>query len=100
MSRTDAAPSPVRAALDEADRRERGARLAVYAAAAVEALCLGLALLLMDFGNRTHLLMLVLAILTYATLALGLLALGARAGAANARLLHAIQLLDERRPIS
>ncbi|HEX8696091.1 MAG TPA: hypothetical protein VF746_26985 [Longimicrobium sp.] len=86
----------VRTALAEADRRDRSARLAVYAAALVEAVCLAAALLLMDFSERTHLLMLVLAILTYTTLALGLLALGARASAANARLLHAIQLLDER----
>lgn len=97
MNRPSSAPSPVRAALEVADRRDRLARAALLGAALAEALLLALALLLMDFGSRTHLLMLVLTVLVCTTLALGLAAVAARAGAADARLLHALQLLDERR---
>lgn len=50
--------------------------------------------MVMDFGDRTHLLVFIITMLAYTTLALGLAALGARNAAANARLLHAIQLLD------
>lgn len=88
--------SALRAALDAADRRDRMARLALFGAALVEALLLAIALLVMDFDDRTHLLVFVLSILSYTTLALGLVVVGARSAAANARLLHAIQLLDER----
>lgn len=90
-------PTAVQAALAAADRRDRMGRLAIYAAALVEAVLLGLALVVMDFDNDTHLLIFILAILVYTTLGLGLAAVGARAAAADARLLHAIQLLDERR---
>lgn len=90
-------PTAVQAALADADRRDRMSRLAIYAAALLEAVLLGLALMVMDFANDTHLLILIVGILVYTTLALGLMAVGARAAAADARLLHAIQLLDERR---
>jgi len=89
--------SLVRAALEEADRRERTSRRVLYAAAAVEVVLLAAALLVMDFGDATHVLVLILAVLTYSTLALGMVAIASRASAENARLLHAIQLLDERR---
>lgn len=97
MTRSDPAVSPVRAALEEADRRERTSRRVLYVAALLEAGLLGTALLVMDFGDRTHVLMLVLAVLVYGTLALGMVAIASRASAENTRLLHAIQLLDERR---
>ena len=90
-------PTAVQAALADADRRDRMSRLAIYAAALLEAVLLGLALMVMDFDDDTHLLILIVGILVYTTLALGLMAVGARAAAADARLLHAIQLLDERR---
>lgn len=97
MTEPDRTESPVRAALEEADRRERTSRRVLYAAAVIEAALLGTALLVMDFGDPTHVLVLVLAVLTYSTLALGMVAIASRASAENARLLHAIQLLDERR---
>jgi hypothetical protein len=90
-------PTAVHAALDAADRRDRMSRLAICAAALVEAVLLGLALMVMDFDNDTHLLIFITGILVYTTLGLGLAAIAARASAADARLLHAIQLLDERR---
>jgi hypothetical protein len=97
MTAIDRPTTAVHAALAEADRRERWGRIALFAAALVEALLLGAALLVMDFADDTHLLVFIMAMLAYTTLALGLAALGARNSAANARLLHAIQLLDERR---
>jgi hypothetical protein len=97
MIHPDRSGSPVLAALDEADRRERTSRLVLYAAAVLEAVLLAAALLVMDFDDPTHVLMLILAVLTYSTLALGMVAIATRASAENARLLHAIQLLDERR---
>jgi hypothetical protein len=92
-------PSPaVHAALAEADRRERWGRIALYGAALLEALMLGAALAVMDFANRTHLLIFLMAMLSYTTIALALVAVGARSAATDARLLHALQLLaDERR---
>jgi hypothetical protein len=97
MIHSDHDRSPVLAALEEADRRERTSRRVLYAAAAMEVVLLAAALLVMDFGNPTHVLVLILAVLTYSTLALGMVAMATRASAENARLLHAIQLLDERR---
>lgn len=91
-------PTTVHAALAAADRRDRLSRMAIYAAALIELLLLAAALMVMDFDNDTHLLILIIGILVYSTLGLGLAALGSRAAAADARLLHAIQLLDERRP--
>lgn len=97
MIPTDRPNSAVHAALAEADRRERWGRIALYGAALLEALLLGAALMVMDFDDRTHLLIFLMAMLAYTTLALGLAAVGARSSAADARLLHAIQMLDERR---
>jgi hypothetical protein len=91
-------PTAAHAALAAADRRDRLSRMAIYAAALLELVLLAAALMVMDFDNDTHLLILIIGILVYSTLGLGLAALGSRAAAADARLLHAIQLLDERRP--
>lgn len=93
----DRPTSAVHTVLAEAERRERWGRIALYGAALVEALLLGAALTVMDFSDDTHLLVFIMSMLAYTTLALGLAALGARASASNARLLHAIQMLDERR---
>jgi hypothetical protein len=94
--RTDTSSSLLRTALDEADRHEREARFALIGMAVVEAGLLALALYLMDFDDRTHLLMFVLSMLTYLTLALAMLGFAARSSGSNARVLHAIQMLDER----
>lgn len=98
MTSADRPTSAVHAALAQAERRDRWGRVALYGAALVEALLLGAALMVMDFDDRTHLLVFIMAMLAYTTLALGLAALGAWNAAANARLLDAIQLLGERRP--
>ena len=98
MIPADRSTQAVHAALAVADRRERAGRAVLDAAALFEAVMLVAALMVMDFGNRTHLLVFICCMLAYTTLALGLVVLGARASAENARLLHAIQMLDERLP--
>ena len=86
----------MRSALDEADRHDRWSRFALIGAALTEAALLGIALTLIDFGDRTQALIFVLGMLTYLTLALGLIAMAARFSAANARVLKALEMLDAR----
>ena len=64
--------------LERIARAERHSRLATYGAAAVEAGLLGAFLLLADFSNRMHVLLLIATVAVYTILALGLLAVGAR----------------------
>ena len=81
------------AALTRIERRERSFKLAIAGAAAAEAVLLLAFLLLADLHNRTHLLMLVSAVLVYSTLALGLAALGAHVSRAAERIVAAIELV-------
>lgn len=80
------------AALARIEKRERGYRLAIAGAVAAEAVLLLAFLLLADLHDRTHLLLLVSAILVYTTLALGLAALGAHVSRAAERIVAAIEL--------
>lgn len=66
-----------RQALDQIDGRQRLVGKIILAAGAVEGVALVGYLLLMDFSNRLHWLILIAAGLVYLTLSLGLLALGA-----------------------
>jgi hypothetical protein len=86
------------AALERVKRGELYVRLAVIAAAVVEAAGLLGFLLLMDFGNRLHLLLLVMAFLIYGTLAMGIIALGAYVNLCSQRILKALLVGDEPRP--
>ena len=79
-----------RAALDRIDRTERAYRAFFLAAAAVEALFLGGFLLLADFGQRLHVLLLLAAVATYTIVGLGLLALGQHVSRCTWRVLKAI----------
>lgn len=65
-----------RRVLDRADREERAWTGWLVAAAVVEGGCLLAFALLADFHDRLHLLLLIVAVLVYGTLALGILALG------------------------
>ena len=67
---------PTRATLDRIDAARRHYFTAFFAAAFVEAAGLAAFLLLADLKDRTHVLILLAAVLTYGTLAFGLLALG------------------------
>lgn len=70
------ATDSTRVTLDRIDRARRSYFNAFIAAAALEGLGLGAFALLADWSDRTHLLILIAAVLTYGTIALGLVALG------------------------
>jgi hypothetical protein len=72
------------------DRAERNYKLAFIAAAVVEGVFLLAFLLLADFANRTHVLLLLGTVMTYSILAIGLVALGAHVNRAILRVLQAI----------
>jgi hypothetical protein len=78
--------------LDRIDRAERNGRLAFMGAAAAEAALLAAFLLLADFQNRTHLLLLIATVAIYTIVALGLLALGAHVSRNTQLVLRALEL--------
>ena len=80
--------------LKRIDRKELEFKVALLGAALIEFAGLMGFLLLADFSNRLHVLLLVTAMLVYCTLALGLVALGAHMGRCTLRVLKAIELLD------
>lgn len=81
---------PVTGALDRVEREARNTRLAILGAATVEAILLLLSLLIIDWENRTHVLILLLAVLVCSVLGLGLLALGAHISRIGARVVAAL----------
>ena len=81
------------AALDRIDRSGRNYRLAFFGAAVVEAAFMAAFLLLADFSNRTHLLLLIATITIYTILAFGLVALGTHHTRNTLRVLKAVELL-------
>lgn len=82
-------------ALARIERGERNFKLAFFAAVAFEALFLALFLLLADFKDRTHLLLLVATVGGYTVVVLGLVALGAHVSRGVARVLKAVEMLDK-----
>lgn len=86
-----------RAALDQAER-SRKATIMWFAVAGVwEAACLVAFILIADWSDRTHWLLLVTAFLIYGTLAFGLLTLGAYLRLCTLRVLKSVELLDDAR---
>jgi uncharacterized membrane protein YbhN (UPF0104 family) len=83
------------AALERVDRGRRYLTWAIIAVAMVEATLLVTFLLLMDYRDRLHWLLLVAALLVYCTLGLGLVALGAYVNLVTQRILKAIALQGE-----
>ena len=81
------------AALDRIDRSDRWFKGLIAAAGCCEVLGLVLLLVLMDFSNRTHVLILVAAMLVYLTIAFWTWALAAYANLNSPRILKAIDLL-------
>ena len=79
-------------ALTQIDRSERNFKLAFYGAVMVEGLFLIAFLMLMEFGNRMHVLLLLASIGIYTIVILGLVALGAHFNRGILRLLTAIEL--------
>ena len=87
-----------RTTLARVEKSERARWWLIVAAAVIEGTCLIAFILLADFGNRLHILLLIGAGLVYGTLAMGILALGAFTQSWCLRILNAIELLgDERR---
>lgn len=89
-------PGPIeearREALDRVDRTERDYKLVFLAAALVESAFLVGYLLLADFSNRLHVLLLIASVAIYTIVALGLVALGAHVKRCTLRILKAIEL--------
>ena len=81
-------------ALDRIDKARRVFLCLVGASAVVEGFFLVLYVVLMDWDDRLHQLILVASLLTYWTLAACVLALGAYGNWMTQRLLKAIELVD------
>ncbi|HKU76437.1 MAG TPA: hypothetical protein VJR02_21175 [Pyrinomonadaceae bacterium] len=80
------------AALARIDRSQRNFRLAFIGAFVVESLFLGTFLLLADFSNKVHMLLLISTVSCYTIVVLGLVALGAHINHGIARVLKAVEL--------
>jgi len=78
------------------ERQARTIRVIMLGAAAVEALMLGLALHLIDWQQRTHVLLFVLSVLGYTIIVLGLVALGAHVSRAANRVVAALETMTVR----
>ena len=77
-------------ALETVDASESRFRKVIALAGLIETVLLGTFLFLMDFGNTLHWLILVSALLVYATLSVGLVALGAYVRTSTLRILTAL----------
>lgn len=78
--------------LAQTERNERNFRLAFFAAVVWEALFILAFILVADFSNRLHLLLLIASIGSYSIVVLGLVALGAHMNRGVLRILKAIEL--------
>ncbi|MGH9832806.1 MAG: hypothetical protein ACREBD_04825 [Blastocatellia bacterium] len=84
------------AALDRIEKSERNYKLAFFSALVVETLFIIAFILLADFHNRLHVLLLLAAIAVYVILGLGLFALGAHVSRNTQTVLRAIELLEQK----
>ena len=87
-----------RRTLDRADRADRTVNRLLIFTAIWEGVFLITFLLLLDFHDRLHQLLLVMALLIYGTLAFALITLATYARSWMLRILKGIELLDERGP--
>jgi hypothetical protein len=78
------------------ERQARTVRLATFGAAGVEALMLGIALNLIDWQQRTHVLMLVFSVLGYTIVLLGLAALGVHVSRVSNRIIAVLDTMASR----
>ncbi|CAN5820306.1 hypothetical protein BH24ACI1_BH24ACI1_26300 [soil metagenome] len=81
--------------LNQIERNERNYKFSFVGAAFVELLFLVAFLLLADFSNRVHVLLLIMTIVIYTIMAFGLLALGLHVNRNTLRVLNAIELLEK-----
>lgn len=82
------------AALARIDRSERNFKLAFLGAFIVESLFIVIFFLLADLSNRIHVLLLISTVSCYTIVVLGLVALGAHINRGVARVLKAVELLQ------
>jgi hypothetical protein len=87
------ASSAARSALDRLERANRRVTMLIITASVVEFVLLALVLVTIDFDDRLHRLVFLVAMLTYFTLGLGIVAVGAHVTRVGARLLQALELL-------
>ena len=79
------------AALARIDRSERNFKIAFFAAALIESAFIVSFLLLADFSNRMHVLLLISTVSCYSIVGFGLIALGAHVNRGVARVLKALE---------
>ncbi len=77
------------------ERNERNYKFTFIGAAVVEMLFLAAFLLLADFSNRVHVLLLITTITVYTILAFGLFALGLHVNRNTLRVLNALEAIAE-----
>ena len=78
--------------LEQMDRDARVKRVAILGAATLELVMLVCVLLVIDWSNDTHLLVLMLSVLGYTVVVLGLVALGAHTSRAIGQLAGALRM--------
>ena len=81
--------------LNQIERNERNYKFSFIGAAFVELLFLVAFLLLADFSNRVHVLLLIMTIVIYTIMAFGLLALGLHVNRNTLRVLNALEAIAE-----
>jgi hypothetical protein len=82
--------------LSRMERQAAMVRWAILGAAAIETLMIGLTLWLIDWQDRTHVLVFVMGVLGYTIVVLGLAALGAHVSRACNRVVAVIETLAPR----
>ena len=78
------------------ERNERNYKYAFAGAAAIEVLFLAAFLLLADFSNRIHVLLLIVTVAIYTILAFGLIALGLHVNRNTLRVLNALEAIGKK----
>ena len=81
--------------LKRIEQTERNYKLMFVGAAAIEAIFLAAFLLLADFSNRVHLLLLISSITVYTIIGFGLIALGLHVNRNALRIINAIESIGE-----
>ena len=83
-------------ALNRVERQAAMVRIAILGGVAVEALAIGLALWLVDWNDRTHVLIFVMGVLGYTIIVLALAALAAHVSRASNRIVAVLEALIPR----
>ena len=78
------------------ERQAATIRLATLGAAGIETLMLGMALWLIDWKDRTHVLIFVMGVLGYTIVVIGLFALGAHVSRASNRVVAVLETMTPR----